>query len=128
MNLNIEEDASSANFGDLTITARGQLELVRAQEEIAQHVSQRLRTFFSEWFLDTSLGIPYFDEVFEKGQDLEKIDALFIAAILETPGVVRLLDFSLDVPDAGERRLSISFKAQTLDSLEPLVVDDILIP
>lgn len=123
MNLAIIENAADPNFGDLETTAQNQLVLVRGQEEIRQHSAQRLRTFFGEWFLDLFIGIPYLQEIFEKGVDLNNLDSIFINEILQTPGIVRLLEFDLDIPDLGSRKLEVDYAAQTNESLEPLLVN-----
>lgn len=126
MNLAIEENAADPNFGDLQLTEQGQLVLVTGQEEIRQLSAQRLRTFFSEWFLDTLIGIPYFDQIFEKGQNVNDIDAIFINEILSTPGIIRLLDFDLDIPNLASRELEVNYTAQTSESLEPLIVETVV--
>jgi len=121
MNLAIIEDFVDPFFGDLELD-KGQLVLVTGQEEIRQHSSQRLRTFLGEWFLDIFLGLPYFEEIFEKGLDVNNVDSIFINEILQTPGIIRLLDFNLDIPDLASRRLEVNYEAQTSESLEPLIV------
>ena len=126
MNLAIEENAADPNFGDLQLTEQGQLVLVTGQEEIRQLSAQRLRTFFSEWFLDTLIGIPYFDQIFEKGQNVNDIDAIFINEILSTQGIIRLLEFDLDIPDLASRQLELTYTAQTSESLEPLIVNTVV--
>ena len=126
MNLAIEENAADPNFGDLQLTEQGQLVLVTGQEEIRQLSAQRLRTFFSEWFLDTLIGIPYFDQIFEKGQNVNDIDAIFINEILSTHGIIRLLEFDLDIPDLASRQLELTYTAQTSESLEPLIVNTVV--
>lgn len=97
--------------GDLDIQ-NGQLVLVgdlfaTQQREIKEHIEQRLRTFFGEWFLDTTLGIPYLEEVFTKPVDVSFIESLFIQEILETPGVVRIQDFNMDL-DKETRNLIVT--------------------
>ena len=121
MNLAVIEDTPDPFVGDLEIV-KGQLVLVSGQEEIRQHSAQRLRTFLGEWFLDLLIGLPYFEEIFEKGVDVNNIDSIFISEILQTPGIVRLLDFDLDIPDLASRRLEVNYEAQTSESLEPLIV------
>jgi hypothetical protein len=126
MNIAIVENAIDPFNGDWELDERGNLLLVTGQEEIAQVSAQRLRTFFGEWFLDTSIGIPYFDQIFEKGQNVNDIDAIFISEILQTPGIIRVLEFDLDIPDLAARRLELNYKAQTTESLEPLVVETLV--
>ena len=123
MNLSIVENAADSNFGDLELTTRKQLVLATGQEEIRQHSAQRLRTFFGEWFLDIFLGLPYFEEIFEKQVDTNNIDSIFINEILQTPGIIRLLSFDLDIPDLASRQMALNYVAQTSESLEPLIVN-----
>ena len=123
MNISIVQDAVDPNFGDIAVDDQGQMVLVTGQEEIREHSGQRLKTFFGEWFLDTTLGIPYFDEIFEKGQNVNDIDAIFINEILATPGIIRLLEFDIDIPDLASRQMVLEYKAQTTESLEPLIVE-----
>ena len=118
MNLAVAYDGGP-NDGDLSVT-NNQLDTVTGQEEIRQFSIQTLKTFLGEWVLDTTIGVPYFD-MFEKGVNPDTIEALFINEILETLGVVRLLDFNLDL-DVATRELQLDYEAETLDSLEPLVV------
>lgn len=95
--MNIAQDES----GDIEVV-NGRLVLVGAQfgtqlREIEEKVEQRLRTFFGEHFLDRSLGIPYFEDIFTKPARMSVIEPLLVNEILQTPGVVRLLEFNLDL-------------------------------
>lgn len=97
--------------GDLDVVD-GQLVLVGArfgsqQREIEEHVEQRIRTLQGEWFLDTTLGIPWFDEVFQKPANVPLIESLLIQEILGTPGVIRILEFNMDL-DKGTRVLIVT--------------------
>ena len=44
--------------GDLEIT-NNDLSLTYGVDSRRQHLEIRLRTFLSEWFLDTTVGVPY---------------------------------------------------------------------
>jgi hypothetical protein len=101
--------------GDLDIQ-NGQLVLIEGQEEIKQHLEQRLRAFLGEWFLDQSIGLPYFDDILKKNVISSEVESIFINEILSTPGVVRLLSFELTL-DKGLRQLQLSFLAETIDGI-----------
>jgi hypothetical protein len=116
MNLSIINDGSDPFDGDLALD-KGQLILQEGTEEIRQLTTQYLRTFLGEWFLDTSIGLPYFQEIFEKQLNVNDIDPIFINEILSVPGIIRLLDFDLDLPDVAARRLEVSFEAQVTDDI-----------
>lgn len=102
---------------NLSIGADGDIEnkKVDGQEEIRQHLMQRLRTFLNEWFLDLSIGLPYFEEVLIKQPNQAGIESIFIEEILQCPGIVRLLDFNLDLDK--DRTLTVSGTAEGYDGL-----------
>ncbi len=111
--LRIGTDADEDDFNDLVVED-GDLQIVQGKEAILQDVLQRLRVFLGEWFLDTTVGLPYFQEILVKNPDQGKIDALFINQVLGTPGVVQLDSWSFQV-DLTRRILTVAFKAQTTD-------------
>lgn len=86
------------------------LVLIEGIEEIAQILRQRLRVFKGDWFLDTSEGIPYYEEILKKNPSPVTVDSLFKNEILNTPGVVELLSFELIIEG---RRLDLTFSART---------------
>jgi hypothetical protein len=59
-------------------------------ESVAQKIKIRLRRYFGEYFLNTSLGIPYLQEITKKGVLKEYVDTIFIDEILGTVGVETL--------------------------------------
>jgi hypothetical protein len=62
---------------------------------IMQKIRIKLRTFLGEWFLDTSVGIPFF-EILEKNPNTKLLEAIFKQKILEVAGVAEIVSFSLD--------------------------------
>ena len=98
--------------GDLTISNRD-LTPVTGVDAIRQHIEIRLRTFLGEWFLDTTVGVPYIQEVFStKTPDTDLIRSIIRREVAKTPGVVSAdtLDVSLDT---ATRNLSIELSATT---------------
>lgn len=106
---------SSGNYKDLDIQD-GDLVMIDGLTEIQQNVLQRLSVFFGEWFMDTTIGIPYFNEILIKNPDQSKVDALFSNTISKTPGVIGLLSYSF-TPDFINRTLNVSFSAQTTQGI-----------
>lgn len=95
----------------------GDLVLTQGREGISQHLAQRLRTFFGEWFLDTRIGVPYYEHILLKSPNPEVLDTIFKSVILNTPGVQELLDFDITFPDddnPGNRTMTLEFKANTI--------------
>ena len=85
------------------------LQLVEGVNLIRQRLKQRILTILGEWFLDTEIGLPWFQEFSEKGVDLERVRALIIRCIIETPGVTDLVEFDLTL-DNRTRKLVVNFR------------------
>jgi hypothetical protein len=64
--------------------------VIGGSNKIMQNIKTRLKTFLGEWFLDETIGLPYFQEIFVKGTSLSRIDTLFQQTILSTQGVIEL--------------------------------------
>ena len=90
--------------------------LTEGVDAIKQHLSQRLKTFLNEWFLDNRIGIPYFEHVLIKNFDPVVVDTVFKKQIIDTPGVLELLSFNADL-DKTARILNITFKARTSEGI-----------
>ena len=71
--------------------------LVDEVDLIRQRIKQRLLTIQGEWFLNTDIGLPWFDQILGKGGDQEQINALLIQQIAETEGVDALIEFDLTI-------------------------------
>ncbi len=106
--------------GDIAIE-NNSFVLIEGQEEIEQNLTQRLRMFYSEWFLDLREGVPYFEQVLKKVPDPVVLDSIFKRAISQTPGIEEILEFNMDV-DASTRKLSLSMRCRTRDGI--LTIED----
>jgi hypothetical protein len=90
----------------------GDLFLVSEVDAVTQYLKQRMKLFLGEWFLDEASGIPYFDRILVKNPNLVEIDAIFKNEILSTPGVVELLEFSINI-DGQARSMRLAFRARS---------------
>lgn len=111
MYIQLDLNPASQTYNDLLIQ-NNDLVLVDGLSAIKQDILQRLRFYLGEWFLDTTKGVPYFQQILIKNPDQSKIDAIFINTILNTPGVITLTAYSFDL-DSVNRILNIKFTAQT---------------
>jgi hypothetical protein len=100
--MNLKTDGSS----DLLIE-HNQLVLCEGSEEITQLVAQRLKTFYGEWFLNNSIGIPYFQKILEKNPNPATIEAIFTKEIIDTDGVLEITSMDLDI-DNSLRSLAVT--------------------
>jgi hypothetical protein len=87
---------------------------VEGLDAIAQDCKTRLKFFLGEWFLDTRLGVPWYQRIIGEKPRLVAIKSILRKAILSTPGLLTVLDFQLDF-DRSTRALSLSFRANTVE-------------
>lgn len=111
--------------GDVLIE-NGDLVLVDGLAAIGQHVAMRLRSYKGEWFLDQNAGVPYFQEILEKGTPEARIRSILQRIILDTEGITSVDSMDLDY-DAAARTLVVDFQAttvsgETLASVEEITV------
>jgi hypothetical protein len=81
--------------------------------QVAQHIEIRLKMIYGEWFLNTQLGVPWFEQVFVKNPDLSAIDIIIKSVISETPEVTGIVKYSSSI-NRALRKLIISFEATTI--------------
>lgn len=106
-------DIKLGTDGDILIDGPD-LQQTTGVDAIEQHLKQRLKTFYNEYFLDIRRGIPYFQHVLIKNPDPVIVDTVFKRQVLNTPGVLELLEFNIDV-DVSTRVMTLSFKAKVTE-------------
>lgn len=116
--------ALDKNTHDLDLTG-DQLSLVSGVDAIRQHLAIRLQLFRGEWFLDTRVGIPYYQSILIKNPDLIAVRGIYTQAILATPGVESIGKFDLTF-DTSIRKLVISFEC-VVDTGETLTFTEFVI-
>lgn len=99
------------NNNDLDLST-GDLQFVDGIEYYRQKVSIVLRFFYGEWFLDTTKGIKYFDDVFVKNANFTLVNNLFKIALLEIEGITEITKFDSSFKRI-ERIYSLDFVVQT---------------
>lgn len=85
----------------------GVADMANEAESVAQRVQTRLLLLFSEWFLDTEVGVPYLQDVTIKPANLPLAQAVVKRTILETDGVLEIRSFNMTL-DRETRRLAIN--------------------
>ncbi len=108
----LDLDPVSPTYLDLYLVDNDLAMTTTVTQGILQDILQRLRVFYGEWFLDNTIGIPYFTQILIKNPDQASIDALFQNEILGVPGVQALVSYSFRT-NFALRTLTISFTAQT---------------
>ena len=99
----ITHDLLATNF-DLTLQS--------GIDRVVHNLKIRLWFFYSEWFLDTTFGVPYYESILVKNPDVPNIDSIIKSVILETADVNSLLSYESDY-DVSLRKLTVSFRIDT---------------
>ena len=123
MDLLLDLDPLSPSYGDLTFK-NGPLTSAYTTQSRVDVVAQRLRirllTFESEWFLDTSYGVPYWS-ILGKKVKKSAVDLIFQREILAENGVKELTFFESTFEN---RKYTLSFrvKVTTGDETETITL------
>lgn len=80
---------------DLHLTNTGDLATVNDAEAVGQHARQRLMTYYGEWFLNTTVGVQWLDEIMGKKYDPALAEAIIKDELLGTDGVTGAEGFSV---------------------------------
>ena len=102
---------------DIQLGPDGSFKRVSGGAEIAQHVRTRLNVFLGEYFLDLSVGTPYYQELLVSPANLVTVESILKARILSTPGVIELTAFNMQF-NRQERILTVNFTFRGEDEVE----------
>jgi len=96
--------------------ANSDLSLTEGREGIQQHLSQRLKTFFGEYFLNNKIGVPYLQQICVKGYNPIVVDSILKNVVINTPGIIRITKWNILI-DRSLRQLYLIFRASTDDGI-----------
>jgi hypothetical protein len=96
------------------VIENGDLVLTSGVESVAQDVEIRLSFFLGEWFLDTRLGVPYFQRILGQKPRFSTVATILKKAIFTTPGIISISNFELDWVGAT-RTMNVSFNAESTE-------------
>lgn len=99
--------------GDLELS-NNELKLTEGVDAIRQHLVEKFRLYLGEYFLDTSVGVPWFQEILIKAPSFTVVQERLKAVILSTPGVLGLTRFAFDF-NAVTREAALDFQALVTD-------------
>jgi len=89
------------------------LVVISDADALIQKIAIKLKFFFAEWYLDTSVGIKYFESILIKNPDLNLIENIYKAAILDEPEIISLVEFQVDY-DNQLRKLDVTWRADSI--------------
>ena len=103
----LDADGQSRGYGDLTLTADGNLSLAGGLVALQERVTQSLRFWLGESFLDYRGGVPYITGIFQKPIPVGLASTIIIEHVTRIAEVERVTDVVAAV-DPSTRRLSWS--------------------
>ncbi len=100
-----QEDLAIAN-GDICLCSNPQTALVQA-------INIKLKTLYGEWFLNTTIGIPYLSEIFGQKRSERFIKHIFLKELksFDTIANINNFEFSVDT----KRVAHVSFTIILID-------------
>jgi len=90
------------------VVENGIIKRVSDAEEVSQRIKTTLLFYLGEWFLNTSIGIPWLEDIFIKPANLNNIESILKSEVLNVPGVSRITDFSMSYEKSPSRKLTIN--------------------
>lgn len=88
---------------------------------VAQRLKITLYTFLGEWFLDSTIGVPYFQQIFGKIRTKATVDLIFQRIISDDPDVIEILSFDSSLTPET-RGYSMTFQVRVSDNTESLPI------
>jgi len=101
--------------GDIALV-NSQIQMISGLDEMAQKVDNCLNSFKGDWFLDLTLGVPYFQTILQKGTTDDQIEAILTDYIASIEGVITILSFEIET-NKSTREASIKVRIKTKDGV-----------
>lgn len=108
----VRDFAINLQTGQFYRTPHNGIAMTHGRDAIRQAVELSIGLLLGEWFLDTTLGFPMFEQVLVKSPNIPAIKDLFRTRIEAVPGVVTCTKLDLDY-NRSTRKLTVSFVANT---------------
>ena len=86
--------------------------LIDNAERVAQQIKINLCFWYSEWFLNTSEGTPYLEQILVKNPNISHVRQIIADRIKSVEGVRSLISFDV-LYDPRRRTLDVEYKADT---------------
>lgn len=90
----------------------GDMLFIDNAERVAQQIKIQLLTFYGEWYLDTTWGVPYLDYILVKNPNFTIIRQIFKEQILSVDDVKSVDSLEVEY-DAQARTMKVDYTAST---------------
>jgi hypothetical protein len=107
--------------GDYTGFSGATVFLVNSAAAVAQAIMTKLNLWQDQWFLDSTVGVPYMTQVVGKGTANVR-DVAIQSAILNTPGVSQIISYASQFGIPGPRGWSVQARVLTIYSTVPVPI------
>lgn len=91
----------------------GDLVIINESEELVARIITKFKFFFGEWYLDTTRGVRYYESILKKNPDLNLVENLLKAVLIEEDEVINIEVFQVDY-DVINRIFSVNFRANSI--------------
>lgn len=98
--------------GDIVLVGNSPVLVEDTLSLVRQRIEIRLNTFLGEWFYNSEVGIPYYEEILTQRYNKPIVDSLLRSEILETEDVIEITSFETSF-SSSERKLSYSIEVAT---------------
>lgn len=99
------------------------LHLVATESQsIRQRLIIKILTYQGEWFLNSQLGVPYYEFILGANRSKETIDSIMQTAILEEPEVLEITRFKSRI-DTISRAYEMEFTIRVTNSPEVIPIE-----
>lgn len=95
------------------LDSKGNIKTIEGIESLAENIGQRLKLFKGKYFLDTSAGIPYLQDILKKPVDPGFVASILNSEILKEPEVTGIGSVEADL-DRNTRIFQYSAEVQSI--------------
>ena len=107
---------------DISLSKTADMILIDGAERVRQQIKVTLLTFFGEWFLDTTFGVPYLEYILIKNPSRANIENILRQKIMDVPDVTGVPTVNIQI-DAQTRRAQFEFPdIETTEGIIPVKV------
>lgn len=104
--------ALSTATHDLLLNDKNDLVLITGPDRVAQQIKIALLTWLGEWFLDSTVGVPYLERILKKNPNLAQIKNILRAKIKAVADVKSVVSVSV-IFDQQKRNLTVNYEVET---------------
>ena len=98
--------------GDITLVGNSPVLVEDTLSVVRQRIQIRLNTFLGEWFYNSEVGVPYYEQILTQKYDKSIVDSVLRSEVLETEDVIEVTSFETTF-DKATRKLNFYIEATT---------------